>query len=99
MFTFLTNAQIFSKFDLKLGFWQLGIEPSERYKTAFLYSKCSFSMDSSTLRPQNCPIHFSNWCMGSLSLDWIGGWDKGGAGGDAGVYPGDCWPGIVVEDG
>ncbi|KAH9649269.1 hypothetical protein KPL70_025920 [Citrus sinensis] len=35
MFTFLKNAQIFSKFDLKLGFWKLGIEPSERYKTAF----------------------------------------------------------------
>ncbi|KAH9752094.1 hypothetical protein KPL71_014558 [Citrus sinensis] len=35
MFTFLKNAQIFSKFDLKSGFWQLGIEPSERYKTAF----------------------------------------------------------------
>ncbi|KAH9763380.1 hypothetical protein KPL70_001148 [Citrus sinensis] len=35
MFTFLKNAQIFSKFDLKLGFCQLGIEPSERYKTAF----------------------------------------------------------------
>ena len=34
MFTFLKNAQIFSKFDLKSGFWQLGIEPSERYKTA-----------------------------------------------------------------
>ncbi|KAH9697989.1 hypothetical protein KPL71_023828 [Citrus sinensis] len=35
MFTFLKNAQIFSKFDLKSGFWQLGIKPSERYKTAF----------------------------------------------------------------
>ncbi|KAH9686084.1 hypothetical protein KPL70_014217 [Citrus sinensis] len=35
MFTFLKNAQIFSKFDLKSGFWQLGIEPSERYKIAF----------------------------------------------------------------
>ncbi|KAH9769462.1 hypothetical protein KPL71_012011 [Citrus sinensis] len=30
MFTFLKNAQIFSKFDLKSGFWQLGIEPSKR---------------------------------------------------------------------
>ncbi|KAH9649379.1 hypothetical protein KPL70_025957 [Citrus sinensis] len=37
MFTFLKNAQIFSKFDLKSGFWQLGIEPSERYKTAFYH--------------------------------------------------------------
>ena len=35
IFTYLKNAQIFSKFDLKSGFWQIGIEPSERYKTAF----------------------------------------------------------------
>ena len=42
MFTFLKNAQIFSKFDLKLGFWQLGIEPSERYKTAFCIPNAHF---------------------------------------------------------
>ncbi|KAH9698112.1 Endonuclease [Citrus sinensis] len=30
MFTFLKNAQIFSKFDLKSDFWQLGIQPFER---------------------------------------------------------------------
>ncbi|KAH9697760.1 hypothetical protein KPL71_023744 [Citrus sinensis] len=42
MFTFLKNAQIFSKFDLKSGFWQLGIEPSERYKTAFCISNAHF---------------------------------------------------------
>ena len=35
MFTYLKNAQIFSKFDLKSRFWQLGIKPSDRYKTAF----------------------------------------------------------------
>ncbi|KAH9752341.1 hypothetical protein KPL71_014650 [Citrus sinensis] len=42
MFTFLKNAQIFSKFDLKSGFWQLGIEPSERYKTAFCIANAHF---------------------------------------------------------
>ncbi|KAH9717008.1 hypothetical protein KPL71_021667 [Citrus sinensis] len=42
MFTFLKNAQIFSKFDLKSGFWQLGIEPSERYKTAFCIPNAHF---------------------------------------------------------
>ena len=35
LFVHLKNARIFSKFDLKSGFWQLGIHPSERYKTAF----------------------------------------------------------------
>ncbi|KAH9717087.1 hypothetical protein KPL71_021694 [Citrus sinensis] len=42
MFTFLKKAQIFSKFDLKSGFWQLGIEPSERYKTAFCIPNAHF---------------------------------------------------------
>ncbi|CAH8278553.1 unnamed protein product [Arabidopsis lyrata] len=31
----LQGAKIFSKFDLKSGFWQLGVHPEERYKTAF----------------------------------------------------------------
>lgn len=35
LFSQLSEAQIFSKFDLKAGFWKLGIEPSERSKTAF----------------------------------------------------------------
>ncbi|KAH9752154.1 hypothetical protein KPL71_014584 [Citrus sinensis] len=42
MFNFLKNAQIFSNFDLKSGFWQLGIEPSERYKTAFCIPNAHF---------------------------------------------------------
>ena len=35
LFQHLSNAKVFSKFDLKTGFWQLGIHPKERYKTAF----------------------------------------------------------------
>ncbi|WVZ01682.1 hypothetical protein V8G54_022488, partial [Vigna mungo] len=31
----LKESNIFSKFDLKSGFWQIGIDPSERHKTAF----------------------------------------------------------------
>lgn len=30
-----THAKMFSNFDLEAGFWQLGISPEERYKTAF----------------------------------------------------------------
>ena len=44
MFTFLKNAQIFSKFDLKSGFRQLGIEPSERYKTTFCIPNAHFQI-------------------------------------------------------
>ena len=35
MFTYLKNAHFFSKFDFKSEFWQLGIKPSDHYKTAF----------------------------------------------------------------
>ncbi|KAH9680015.1 hypothetical protein KPL71_026374 [Citrus sinensis] len=35
MFVHLQGARIFSKFDLKAGFWQLGISPIDHYKTAF----------------------------------------------------------------
>ena len=35
LFVHLKDARIFTKFDLKSGFWQLGIHPSERYKTTF----------------------------------------------------------------
>ncbi|RYQ97353.1 hypothetical protein Ahy_B08g093396 isoform A [Arachis hypogaea] len=31
----LSGAKIFSKFDLKIGFWQIGLHPEDRYKTAF----------------------------------------------------------------
>ena len=35
LFVHLQGAHIFSKFDLKAGFWQLGISPIDRPKTAF----------------------------------------------------------------
>ena len=36
LFSKLAHANVFSKFDLKSGFWQLGISPEDRYKTAFV---------------------------------------------------------------
>ncbi|KAI9194700.1 hypothetical protein LWI28_008387 [Acer negundo] len=36
LFSQLLSATIFSKFDLKGAFWQLGIHPDDRYKTAFV---------------------------------------------------------------
>ncbi|GJS28659.1 putative zinc finger, CCHC-type containing protein [Tanacetum coccineum] len=35
LFQHLADAKILSKFDLKSGFWQLGIKPEDRPKTAF----------------------------------------------------------------
>ncbi|KAG8492316.1 hypothetical protein CXB51_009828 [Gossypium anomalum] len=35
LFSSIAKAKIFSKFDLKAGFWQLGIHPDDRPKTGF----------------------------------------------------------------
>ena len=35
LYSYIRNAHIFSKFDLKSGFWQLGFDPKDRPKTAF----------------------------------------------------------------
>lgn len=35
MFQHIRDARIFPKFDLKSGFWQLGLHPIDRPKTAF----------------------------------------------------------------
>ncbi|GKB58811.1 putative reverse transcriptase domain, viral movement protein [Tanacetum coccineum] len=35
LFQHLADARVLSKFDLKSGFWQLGIKPEDRPKTAF----------------------------------------------------------------
>jgi hypothetical protein len=34
----IQGCNIFSKFDLKSGFWQIGIAPNDRYKTNFVVS-------------------------------------------------------------
>ena len=35
LFVHIHDAKVFSKFDLKAGFWQLGIHPVDRHKTVF----------------------------------------------------------------
>ncbi|KAH9686106.1 hypothetical protein KPL70_014233 [Citrus sinensis] len=42
LFVHLQGARIFSKFDLKAGFWQLGISPVDRHKTAFCISDAHY---------------------------------------------------------
>ena len=43
LFGYLSNARIFSKFDLKAGFWQLGIKPEDRYKTGFCIPQAHYN--------------------------------------------------------
>jgi hypothetical protein len=42
LFIHLSKAKVFSKFDLKSGFWQLGISPEDRYKTVFCIPNCQY---------------------------------------------------------
>jgi len=42
LYSYITNAFIFSKFDMKSGFWQLGLDPRDRPKTAFCISNAHF---------------------------------------------------------
>ena len=35
LFVHIRDAKVFSKFDLKVGFWQLGIHPVDHHKIAF----------------------------------------------------------------
>ena len=45
LFVHLQRARIFSKFDLKAGFWQLGISPVNRHKNCLLHPWCPLSVD------------------------------------------------------
>jgi len=42
LYSYITNAFVFSKFDLKSGFWQLGLDPKDRPKTAFCIPNAHF---------------------------------------------------------
>lgn len=58
LFQHRTNALVFSKFDLKAGFWQLGIDPADRYKTAFLIPNYHFQWTVMPFGLKNAPSHF-----------------------------------------
>ena len=58
LFQHLSNAKVFSKFDLKVGFWQLGIHPDERYKTAFCISDHHYQWTVMPFGLKNAPSQF-----------------------------------------
>ena len=43
LYSYITNAFIFSKFDMKSGFWQLGLDPKDRPKLLFAYQMPIFN--------------------------------------------------------
>jgi len=42
LYSYITNAFIFLKFDMKSSFWQLGLDPKDRPKTAFCIPNAHF---------------------------------------------------------
>ena len=58
LFQHHSNAKIFSKFDLKAGFWQLGIHPKERYKTAFCIPDHHYQWTVMPFGLKNAPSQF-----------------------------------------
>ena len=55
-FRHLSNARIFSKLDLKVGFWQLGIHLEERYKIAFCILDYHYQWTVMPFGLKKCPI-------------------------------------------
>ena len=58
LFQHLSNAKVFSKFDLKAGFWQVGIHLEERYKTAFCIANHHYQWTVMPFGLKNAPSQF-----------------------------------------
>ena len=58
LFQHLLNAKVFSKFDLKVGFWKLGIHPENRYKTAFCIPDHHYQWTVMPFGLKNAPSQF-----------------------------------------
>jgi len=54
----LNSAKIFSKFDLKSGFWQIHIQESDRYKTAFTVPFRQYEWNVMSFGLKNVPSEF-----------------------------------------
>ncbi|KAM7510453.1 hypothetical protein LguiB_009328 [Lonicera macranthoides] len=63
LFSHLSHANVFSKFDLKAGFWQLGITPADRPKTAFCIPGFHYQWTVMPFGLKNAPSVFQKTMM------------------------------------
>jgi hypothetical protein len=58
LFSKIGKCNVFSKFDLKSGFWQIGIVPKDRYKTAFVVPNGQYQWRVMSFGLKNAPSEF-----------------------------------------
>jgi hypothetical protein len=63
----LHSAFIFSKFDMKSGFWQIQIDPKDRYKTAFTVPFGQYEWNVMPFGLKNAPSEFQR-IMNDISM-------------------------------
>lgn len=56
LFSKLSKVRVFSKFDLKAKFWQLGIKSEDTHKTWILYSKSLLPIDGNAIWSDDGPL-------------------------------------------
>ena len=67
----LFDAKIFSKFDMKSGFWQIQIAEQDRYKTAFTVPFGHYKWNVMPFGLKNAPSEFQN-IMNDIFIPYTG---------------------------